>query len=105
MVRDLFVIAAQSNNSEYGDSRITGPYRANQMDIVKVKGGENTEILVGEIDMVGLLKHKHDFKAQQNKTIADYKKLCKTNPNMADEKLHKMIASHPKELKKPSARS
>ena len=45
--RDLHCFVVQANTAKYGDSRITGPYKSQFKDIVKVKGGENNVFLIG----------------------------------------------------------
>lgn len=49
--RDIHAYFAQVNTSQFGDSRITQPSRTEIKDILKLKGGENDTILVGEIDI------------------------------------------------------
>lgn len=51
LARDLHCYIAQVNNSEYGDSRLTQPSETAKKDILKLKGGINHTILVGEIDL------------------------------------------------------
>lgn len=52
--RDLHCYCIQVNASQYGDSRITQPTSSWQRDIIRVKGGTNSSILVGEIDISAL---------------------------------------------------
>lgn len=49
--RDMHCYCIQVNCSEYGDSRITKPSRSVEKDIIKVKGGDNSVVLVGTIDI------------------------------------------------------
>lgn len=49
--RDIHCYCVQVNSSNYGDSRITKPSRTDEKDIIRTKGGINTTILVGEIDI------------------------------------------------------
>lgn len=49
--RDLHVYVAQVNNSVYGDSRLTQPTKTEKKDIIKLKGGDNDTILVGQMDI------------------------------------------------------
>ena len=49
--RDLHCFCIQVNSSDYGDSRITKPSSSVKRDVIKVKGGSNNTILVGEIDV------------------------------------------------------
>lgn len=53
--RDLYCFCAQSNMSKYGDSRIIQPKSSVYKDIVRIKGGENALVVVGEVD-IALLK-------------------------------------------------
>lgn len=52
--RDIHCYCIQVNSSDYGDSRITKPSRTEEKDIIKTKGGMNSTILVGEIDIESL---------------------------------------------------
>jgi hypothetical protein len=63
--RDLYCFVAQSNSSKYGDSRITGPYNSECMNIVQIKGGINDLVVVGKIDIDGL-------KIKRKTAIKDY---------------------------------
>ena len=49
--RDVHCYCVQVNSSEYGDSRITAPVSSERMDVVRTKGGINSTILVGDIDI------------------------------------------------------
>lgn len=51
LARDLHCYCVQVNYCNYGDSRITQPTKTEIMDIVKVKGGKNSTIIIGEIDI------------------------------------------------------
>jgi hypothetical protein len=59
--RDLHLFIAQSNTSEYGDSRIIAPLKTEEKDIIRVKGGENPVLLKGFIDIAQL----RDFQAHE----------------------------------------
>ena len=47
--RDLHCYCIQCNNSKYGDSRITQPTRSEIMDIVRNKGGIQSNVIIGWI--------------------------------------------------------
>ncbi len=49
--RDLHCYCVQVNSSDFGDSRIVQPTKTETLNIVKTKGGVNTTILVGEVDV------------------------------------------------------
>lgn len=51
IARDNHTYVVQVNSSKYGDSRITQPTKSETMDIVKIKGGKNTTLIVGEINI------------------------------------------------------
>ncbi len=69
--RDMYCYCVQANMSEYGDSRIIQPTKKQFMNVLKVKGGLNASVLIGEIDIQELRKH------QKNSDIKEgiYKKL------------------------------
>ncbi len=51
LARDLHCYCIQANSSDYGDSRITQPSKHDNQDILRVKGGEASTVLVGTIDV------------------------------------------------------
>ncbi len=65
-VRDLHCYIAQANTSKYGDTRILQPTRTESMDMVTIKGGDNTTFLATTIDIQSLRQfQKWDFEAQR----------------------------------------
>ena len=52
--RDLHCYSIQANVSQFGDSRIVAPTKSEIRDIVRVKGGKNSTILVDEVDIAAL---------------------------------------------------
>ncbi|ARN56867.1 reverse transcriptase domain-containing protein [Sedimentisphaera salicampi] len=65
--RDLHCYYIQVNSSNYGDSRIVSPSKKDFMDVVKVKGGENTTILTATLDIKALREHQHKtYSLQKN---------------------------------------
>ena len=61
--RDLYCYCVQSNMSEYGDSRIIRPTKSVYSDILKVKGGENAIVLIGEVN----IRHLHEARDRYDK--------------------------------------
>ena len=55
MARDIHAFMVQANTSIYGDSRISGPYSRDQRNIVQIKGGDNDSIIIGTIDVQGVI--------------------------------------------------
>ena len=49
--RDMHCFCVQVNTSGYGDSRITQPSETALKDILKVKGGKNSIVLIGELNI------------------------------------------------------
>ena len=54
IVRDLSCFALQANVSCYGDSRITAPLKQELMNIASIKGGITDNVIVGELNIIGL---------------------------------------------------
>lgn len=52
--RDIHCYCIQVNTSDFGDSRITKPTKTEDKDIIRTKGGINSSILVGTIDINAL---------------------------------------------------
>lgn len=55
--RDVHCYFVQVNSSDFGDSRITAPVKTVSKDILRLKGGENSVVLLGKID----IKKLRDF--------------------------------------------
>lgn len=55
-VRDIHSFFIQVNTSEYGDSRIMKPSKSVEKNMVVVKGGKNSTILVDDLDIEALRK-------------------------------------------------
>jgi hypothetical protein len=85
--RDLHVYVAQVNTSQYGDTRITQPAKTDQKDILKLKGGENDTILIGEIDIDAL----REFQRELYVTTKDDKKFKPLPPDFILENVLKRI--------------
>jgi hypothetical protein len=67
--RDLHCFIVQTNTSIYGDSRITGPFKAELKNILQIKGGTNDIVIVGEIDVQRLRKRQIDYPNELTETI------------------------------------
>lgn len=67
--RDLHTLVVQANTSKYGDSRITGPYKTDFKDIIKIKGGENEILIVGKLDLKRLQNFREDYYSRFEKQI------------------------------------
>jgi|GEM_PF-366641 len=50
-VRDVHSYFIQVNSSHYGDSRLIQPSKSYKKDLIQVKGGENSTILVGNMEI------------------------------------------------------
>ena len=49
--RDIHCYCVQVNTSNYGDSRVTQPSKTETRDIIRTKGGINSTVLIGEINI------------------------------------------------------
>lgn len=67
--RDLHTLVVQANTSKYGDSRITGPYKTDFKDILKIKGGENEILIVGQLDLKRMKRFRTDYYSKFEKQI------------------------------------
>ncbi|MBQ8293756.1 MAG: hypothetical protein IJX78_08160 [Bacilli bacterium] len=67
--RELYCYVSLANTSEYGDSKITGPFPTIYKDIVRLKGGKNGYLAVGKVD----IKSLHNNRAEGNKKHEDKK--------------------------------
>lgn len=67
VARDIHSYVIQVNSSHFGDSRITQPAKSYKQDIVRIKGGINTTIITGVIDIVELRKFQNkNFNLQKD---------------------------------------
>jgi len=61
---DIHAYIAQSNNLQYGDSRIRGPYKDSwKRDIVRLKGGSTDYFVIGEIDVNSLRQFQSNHRS------------------------------------------
>lgn len=72
--RDIYCYCVQANMSEYGDSRIIQPTKKDYMNVLRVKGGINASVLIGEIDIQELRRN------QKNKATGSDKGVYKPLP-------------------------
>jgi hypothetical protein len=61
---DLHAFIIQSNNRQYGDSRIRAPYKDIwKRDIVRLKGGIEDYFAIGEIDILSLRRFQSSYRS------------------------------------------
>ncbi|MDE7086582.1 MAG: hypothetical protein K2O67_00130 [Clostridia bacterium] len=68
LARDVHCYCIQVNMSKYGDSRITQPASTERKDLLRVKGGKNSIILIDEIDVEKLREFQLKGNPLQRKT-------------------------------------
>lgn len=85
--RDTHCYCIQVNTSDYGDSRITKPSKTEMMDILRTKGGANSTVLIGEIDIEKL----RDFQIKQYELQNDDKSFKPTPPEFKKDIVRKKI--------------
>ena len=61
VVRDVHCFAVQANTAEFGDSRIIAPKSTEEMNFVRVKGGENSVLLKSSL----LVKKLREFQIKK----------------------------------------
>ncbi len=67
--RDLHCFVIQANTSEYGDSRITAPYKTEKKNILQIKGGETDVVMIATAKVSELLTSRIEYKHALNKSI------------------------------------
>lgn len=70
--RDLHAFVIQANTSNYGDSRIIGPYERNHRNVVQIKGGDSDNLIIGTLDIGGIKKYQTEEKIEQEKLLKQY---------------------------------
>lgn len=70
--RDLHAFVIQANTSNYGDSRITGPYGKDHRNIVQVKGGDSDNLIIGTLDILGVRRYQKEEKTKQEELLKQY---------------------------------
>lgn len=84
--RDLHCFVIQANTSIYGDSRITAPFKTDYKDFVKIKGGVNELLIVGEVNIPELVDFKANYFEKYEKQIAKCSS-CSKIKNVNDIKI------------------
>ena len=74
--RDLHCYCIQVNTAKYGDSRITLPAKSEEKDLLKVKGGMNSTVLIDTLD----IKELREFQMKGNILQAKSKSTLKLTP-------------------------
>lgn len=82
--RDLHCYFVQANTSEYGDSRVVEPRETQQMNPIRVKGGENDVIIRYNLDFAGL----RAFQIQRLPYQLSDKAFKTTPPDFDHDKAH-----------------
>ena len=70
--RDLHAFVIQANTSNYGDSRITGPYGKDHRNIVQIKGGDSDNLIIGTLDILGVRRYQKEEKTKQEELLKRY---------------------------------
>lgn len=85
--RDLHCYCVQVNTSNYGDSRIVKPSKYELMNIIKVKGGLNDTILIGEVDVQKL----NEFQIKEYALQKGDESFKTTPPNMNKDEILRRV--------------
>lgn len=70
--RDLHAFVIQANTSNYGDSRITGPYGKDHRNIVQIKGGDSDNLIIGTLDILGVREYQKEERTRQEELLEQY---------------------------------
>lgn len=88
-VRDLHCYFVQVNSSDFGDSRILQPSSSVDRNILQIKGGENSSILVGILKIVKL----REFQRKDHYLQKDDGTFKPTPPDFEIENVEKRISN------------
>lgn len=83
--RDLHCFVVQANTSEYGDSRITGPYKTQFKNILQIKGGDTDVVMISKLDIDKLIQKRDTYTFNLNQNIhacMNCKKKLKKNQSL-----------------------
>lgn len=86
--RDLHCFVIQANTSVYGDSRITAPYKTHNKDIVRIKGGSNDLVIIGEIDIVEFKRFQRNYDINLKKEMD----ICGGCKNVKNRSITKLVS-------------
>ncbi|MFA5502593.1 MAG: RNA-directed DNA polymerase [Sulfurovaceae bacterium] len=78
--RDIHAYIVQVNDAKYGDSRITQPSKTEEMDIAKIKGGEDVMLLTSTLDV----KNLREFQKLSHILQAENKRFKLTPPKFLE---------------------
>lgn len=87
VTRDIHCYFIQSNNSDFGDNRITQPTKTVEKDLVRIKGGENTVVLIKILDFSKLRK----FQLKKYTLQLDNKSFKPTPPGFDVEEVKRRL--------------
>lgn len=68
--RDLHCFVVQANTSEYGDSRITAPYKTESKNILQVKGGETDVVMIATLNIDELISKRKVYESEIKKVAS-----------------------------------
>jgi hypothetical protein len=91
-VRDIHCYFVQVNSSDYGDSRILQPAKSFARDIIQIKGGENSTIVVGSMNIKDLRDFQlMEYELQKEKIDSGSTVFKPTPPEFDRENVKKRI--------------
>ena len=83
--RDLHCYCVQVNSSFYGDTRITAPKKTEAKDLIKIKGGKNSSVLIDELDILSL----REFQLKSYTLQSEDKRFKMTPPDFNNDIVRK----------------
>ncbi len=102
MTRDVHAFMVQSNTSDYGDSRISGPYSRDQRNLVQIKGGDNDSLIVGTINISEIRYNRKTKRQELEDEVSEILNMDKTDKLKYKDQL---IGDHKLKISKVSART
>ena len=92
--RDLHAFVIQANTAEFGDSRITAPYKTDYKNIIKIKGGDNEHVVIEKIELSNLLKYQYNYNDYLQNEILNAKNNSSGDKNKKAQKVKPLPARY-----------
>ncbi len=84
--RDLHAFVIQANTSNYGDSRIIGPYGRDSKNIVQIKGGDSDDVIIGTLDIRGVKEYQRKERRELEEKLEKYINMDKNERYIESQK-------------------
>ena len=102
MTRDIHAFMVQSNTSNYGDSRISGPFSRDQRNVVQIKGGDDDSLIIGTINIQDVINHRSN---ERKRLVEEIQHIIAMKSQQKEKRKNDLIGKHNLKISKVSART